>query len=187
MYAQDGSRIFYGGYGASTEVWTLSPSAATVTNALTSIAERLLTGGECKRFRRFSPNDLSVVILVRAGAYDLLLGADLENTPAAQFGWKAVLASAARPKTRSHAIKIAHHGSANADHDDIWLSMLVGQPIAVVTPYAKLAKPLPSESNVERIKSRTDLAYCTTWPPSTASKTWCRRDYSRCCQEPPSA
>jgi hypothetical protein len=166
IYAQDGSRIFCGGYGGATEVWALSPSAATVTNALTNLAERLLTAGECRRFKRFSPNDLSVAILVQTGSYDLLLGADLENTVAQHFGWKAVLSSTTRPATQSNAFKIAHHGSANADHDDIWLTMLAKQPIVVVTPYAKLAKPLPRDTDVQRIKSRTNMAYCTTWPPS---------------------
>jgi hypothetical protein len=166
IYAQDGSRIFCGGHGGTTEVWALSPSAATVTNALTNLAERLLTVGECRRFKRFSPNDLSVAILVQAGGYDLLLGADLENTAAQEFGWKAVLSSTTRPRTRANAFKIAHHGSANADHDDVWSAMLTNEPIAVVTPYAKLAKPLPRDTDVERIKSRTKMVYCTTWPAS---------------------
>ncbi|MEI8371277.1 MAG: MBL fold metallo-hydrolase [Planctomycetota bacterium] len=143
MYAQDGTRIFHGGYDSRSEVWALSPSAATVTNASTNLAELLLTPGKCRRFKHFSPNDLSVAILVRAGAYDLLLGADLENTAAHEFGWKAVLSSTVRPMTQAYAFKIAHHGSANADHDGIWLSMLVNQPAVVVTPYAKLTKPLP--------------------------------------------
>jgi len=166
MYAHEGSLIFRGGYGSATNVLALSPSAATVTNALAHLAERILTVGECRRFKRFSPNDLSVAILVQAGGYDLLLGADLENTSAQEFGWKAVVNSAARPATQAQAFKIAHHGSANADHDDIWLLMLVNQPTAVVTPYAKLVVPLPTDDDVQRMKSRTTMAYCTTWPRS---------------------
>lgn len=42
-YAQDGSRLFQGGYGGTAEVWALSPSAATVTNANANLAQRLLT------------------------------------------------------------------------------------------------------------------------------------------------
>jgi len=166
MYAQDGSRIFRGGHAGTAEVWALSPSAATVTSALTNLAGQLLTHGECKRFKRFAPNDLSVAILVRAGSYDLLLGADLENTAAPEFGWKAVVSSAARPVTQAGAFKVAHHGSANADHDEVWSRMLVKDPIAIVTPFAKLAEPLPQGTDVQRIKSRTSAIYCTTWRPS---------------------
>jgi beta-lactamase superfamily II metal-dependent hydrolase len=166
MYAQDGSRIFRGGHAGSTEVWALSPSAATVTNALTNLAGQLLTSGECKRFKRFSPNDVSVAILVRAGSYDLLLGADLENTAAPEFGWKAVLSSAVRPATEAGTFKVAHHGSANADHGEVWSKMLVKEPIAVVTPFAKLTEPLPRDTDVQRIKRRTSELYCTSWLPS---------------------
>lgn len=166
LYAQDGCRLFLGGYDNSTEVWTLSPSAATITNTFASLADRLVTAGEARRFKRFSPNDLSVALLVKTGVYSLVLGADLETTASGEFGWKAVLNSTVRPRHLSDGIKIAHHGSANADHDDIWTSMLIRNPIAFVTPFAKLSVPLPTEDDVERMKEQTDRLYCTTWPPS---------------------
>lgn len=166
MFAQDGSRIFRGGHCDRTEVWALSPSAATVANAFANIADRLLTSGQCRRFKRFSPNDLSVAILVQAGIHNLLLGADLENTTAEQFGWKAVLRSTLRPTEKASVFKLAHHGSVNADHEGIWERMLVSQPAVVVTPYSKLAMPLPRESDVQRVKRRTDRVFCTTWPPT---------------------
>jgi len=163
-FAQDGARIFHGGFNGETEVWALSPSAATVTNAMTALADRLLTKGSCRRFRRLSANDLSVALLVRASTYNVLLGADLENTSASEFGWKAVLASTGRPKDLSHLFKIPHHGSPNADHEEVWTSMLVAEPATVVTPYAKLSGPLPRQVDIDRIKNRTSSLYCTTWP-----------------------
>ena len=166
IYAQDGNRLFVGGYNNVAEVWALSPSSATITNAFAGLAERLMTPGEVRRFKQFSPNDLSVAILVQTGAYHLLLGADLENTPTEDFGWKAVLRSTLRPTVLSSAFKIAHHGSANAEHKDVWGTMLVDKPIAVVTPYAKLAEPLPTKPDLQRIIDRASKAYCTTWPPS---------------------
>ena len=166
IYAQDGSRVFCGGHDGTAEVWALSPSAATVTNTLANVAAQLLTGGQCKRFKRFSPNELSVAILVRAGGYDLLLGADLENTTAPEFGWKAVLNFTVRPATKAGAFKVAHHGSTNADHDEIWSEMLDAEPIAVVTPFARLLEPLPRDADVRRIKNRPCELYCTTWPPA---------------------
>jgi hypothetical protein len=166
IYAQDGSRLFLGGHQGAIEVWALSPSSATITNALANLAERLMTAGDARRFKQFSPNDLSVAILVQAGTRHLLLGADLENTHAEQFGWKAVLSSTLRPAVLATAFKVAHHGSSNADHENVWGSMLVDQPIAVVTPYAKLVEPIPTKHDVQRIKSRTNQAFCTTWPAS---------------------
>ncbi len=140
MYAQDGTRIFHGGYGGAAEVWALSPSAATITNALSNLAGQLLTAGECKRFKRFSPNDLSVAILCELVAMICCLAQYLENTAAPDCGWKAVLSSAARPLTQAGTFKVAHHGSANADHDEVWSKMLVKEAIAVVTPFAKLTE-----------------------------------------------
>jgi hypothetical protein len=166
LYAQDGSRLFRGGYKNATEVWALSPSAATITNALAGLADRLVTAGEAHRFKRFTPNDLSVAIVVQTGQYSLLLGADLETTTADEFGWKSVLNSTLRPRRPSEAIKIGHHGSANADHEGIWTTMLVQKPIAVVTPFAKLSDPHPTTDDVERVRAHTDRLYCTTWPPS---------------------
>ena len=43
IYAQDGTRLFRGGYAGNVEVWALSPSSATITNAMGALAARLLT------------------------------------------------------------------------------------------------------------------------------------------------
>ena len=45
---------------------------------------------------------------MRAEGLGLLLGADLENTNANEFGWKAVLGSSQRITEKSHAFKIDH-------------------------------------------------------------------------------
>ena len=166
MYAQDGTRLYRGGHDGAAELWALSPSAATITNAKVNLADKLLAPGPARRFRQFSPNDLSVAVLVRAGKYSLLLGGDLETTVPDEFGWKAVLDSQSRPQHQADAFKVAHHGASNADHDGIWSTLLVSQPIAVVTPYARLAEPRPRNHDVQRIKKRTNRAYCTTWPPT---------------------
>lgn len=163
VFAQDGSRLFRAASGS--EVWALSPSAPTIASCLARLGQEFLTEGDVKRFKRFSPNDLSVALLVTTNRFSLLLGADLENTASPQFGWKAVLASTQRPSGLANALKVAHHGSPNADHADVWRSMLTSDPIAVVTPYAKLREPLPTESDVTRLKQRAGRAYCTTWPP----------------------
>ena len=166
MYAQDGSRIFHGGYGATTDVWALSPSAATVTNSLTNLAERLLTGGDCRRFKRFAPNDLSVAILGASRCLRSTAGSRLGKHRCSGIRMESSSKFRGTSQDASERFQIAHHGSDNADHDEIWLSMLVNQPTAVVTPYAKLIAPRPTPTDVQRIRSRTNKIYCTTWPPS---------------------
>jgi hypothetical protein len=44
--------------------------------------------------------------------------------------------------------------------------MLLPEPIALLTPYAKLSNPLPTKEVVERIKALASRAYCTAWPTS---------------------
>lgn len=171
VYAQDGTRIYCGGYGAGADVWAISPSAAVITNAFGKLASLLATGNSAKRFKQFSPNDLSVAALVKVGGRCLLLGADLENSHCENFGWKAVLRSALRIKDRSQGIKVPHHGSANAHHNEVWSSMLTEHPVAVVTPFAKLAKPIPTPQDMERIGNLSAEAYCTTWPLSKKPPT----------------
>lgn len=166
MYAQDGSRLYAGGYRGTSEVWSLSPSASTITNAMKTLASKLVTPGKSKRFRPHSPNDVSVATLVRAGSWNLLLGADLENTVEPEFGWRAVLSSTARPTDVSQVFKVGHHGSQNAHHDDIWNTMLSSDPTSVITPYTRLSDKLPTTTDVSRIQARTKSLYCTTWPPS---------------------
>lgn len=167
FYAQDAMILFKeGGYRKSAIVQALSPSSATVTHAMADVASRIMTTGGVRRFRHLSPNDLSVAVHVRVGELSLLLGGDLENTSDAAFGWKAVLVSPSLPTGGSQVFKVAHHGSPNADHEDVWSNLLSIDPVSVVTPYARLTEPLPSESDIQRIKQRTGNLLCTTWPPS---------------------
>ena len=167
FYAQDAMILFKeGGYRKSAFVQALSPSSETVTHAMADVASRIMTIGGVRRFRHLSANDLSVAVHVRVGELSLLLGGDLENTSDAAFGWKAVLVSPSLPIGKSQVFKIAHHGSPNADHKDVWSKLLGTDPVSVVTPYTRLPQPLPSESDIKRIKQYTRNLLCTTWPPS---------------------
>jgi Metallo-beta-lactamase superfamily len=164
FYAQSAMVLYRGGYQKSAVVHALSPSAATITSANTDLAKRLLTTGQTRRFKQFGPNDLSVAIQVAVGQLNFLLGADLENTANPEFGWQAVIDSPSRPEQSSELFKVAHHGSSNADHPDVWSRLLGDNPVAIVTPFA--SSSLPRSNDVARIKGKTDSAYCTTWPPS---------------------
>lgn len=163
----DGFLLFQGGYGGAVQVRVLSPSPATVQDTQSNIAKRIMSDAPIRKFKRLGPNDLSVAVQISAVGRDLLLKADLENTKAALTGWNAVLSSQFRPESMNEVVKVGHHGSENADNDTVWNTMVLPKPISVVTPYSRLARPLPRDEDVQRIKNRNGDLYCTTWPPST--------------------
>jgi beta-lactamase superfamily II metal-dependent hydrolase len=166
IFAHDGTRIFQGGHQNQVDVWALSPSAASIANAQVDLADQLLVSATTRMFKQFTPNDLSVAVLVDAKNCSLLLGADLEHTARQEFGWTALLNSTLCPQLQSHGFKVAHHGSENGDHDGIWSTKLISNPYAIVTPYLKLRDALPKNTDVDRLKSRSQNVFCTTWPPS---------------------
>ena len=60
------------------------------------------------------------------------------------------------------AFKLPHHGSANADEPGIRERMLEPAPVAVLTPWRRGGRSLPSRHDVTRILARTENAYATT-------------------------
>jgi beta-lactamase superfamily II metal-dependent hydrolase len=171
FWAAEGLPIFSRQAPDELQVVALSPSSQTITDALGGIArlvpaEHFPTPGKSIRcFPCLSPNDCSVAILVKTHGLHLLLGADLEKGGDDHRGWRAVLRSSTRPAVESCSFKVAHHGSENADLEDVWEELLLETPIALLSPYARGRKPLPSPEDVARIKSRTPQLYCTCWPP----------------------
>lgn len=164
--ASDGFMLYQGGFGGSVQMKALSPSPATVRDAQVDIVSRLSMSTKTRKLRRLGPNDLSVSLQVSTGNRDLLLKADLENSTDQLAGWNAVLSSLLRPQRRSDFVKIGHHGSDNADNDGVWRTMISSNSTSVVTPYSRLASPLPRDDDVKRLKNRNTILYATTWPPS---------------------
>lgn len=156
------------------EVWSLSPSDASVTAALTGIRALLPTiGSPKKRVPAIQPNHASVVLWISVGDSRVLLGADLENTADAARGWTAILASALRPDGKASMFKVPHHGSDTADDPQVWSTMLDLNPLAVLTPFIKGDLKLPMKSDVNRIYGCTSTAYSTAtlrYPPIRRSK-----------------
>lgn len=167
FWAQDGQLLYRDNNASGVEVHALSPSSQTVTNSLGRIA-RLIpqVGRTIRRFPSFAPNDLSVVLLVKSPGTHFLLGGDLEVSGDNLRGWQAVITSQQRPNVLSSAYKVAHHGSDGADLEAIWSSLLLPNPYAFLTPYAKGSRPRPDPDDVQRIKNRTNRVYCTVWPPT---------------------
>jgi hypothetical protein len=96
---------------------------------------------------------------VVSGDNTVLLGADLENVPDPNVGWKAVVTSSARPNGLAQLIKVPHHGSEGAHLDEVWTSMLEPEPRAVLSPYTRSGLPL--DRDLERLRGHAGSVYCT--------------------------
>lgn len=160
IYAQD-----------TCEIWSLSPNDAAFLNFLSHIGSLLPGQGQTRRrIPSLTPNKVSVVLWIKIGDAVLLLGSDMEKP-----GWVDILASTTRPANKASVFKIPHHGSANADEQEVWRDMLEVNPWAVLTPWRRGGRILPSQGDVQRILSCTPNAYSTV-PRRRLTASPARRD-----------
>jgi hypothetical protein len=146
-------------------VKALSPSDASVLAANAKLKSiNPLSANMRRRIPDIKPNDASVVLAVKVGNHQVLLGADLEVQSDAAFGWKAIVNSFDNTGEKHQGFKVSHHGSSTGHHDDIWDKMLWKDPWAVTTPFVKGKVKLPTQEDCRRILSRTKDAYLTAPP-----------------------
>ena len=150
------------GRSIACEVFALSPADGVFNHAEAELRYALSAIQERRRPARQGPNQLSVVLSLKVGVVDVLLGADLEHVSGTTEGWQAIVDSDERPDGRALFFKVSHHGSQNADCPDCWTELLSERPIAVVTPYTPSG--LPKESDVIRLCSRTPRVLLTSDP-----------------------
>ena len=147
------------------EIWSLSPNDANFLTFLRNVGKLLPKEGESKRrIPSISPNDVAVALWIKVADVVVLLGSDLEKR-----GWVEVLQSKTRPEEKASAFKIPHHGSENAHEPDVWKRMLEPDAHAVLTPWSKGGRTLPSKRDAQRILSFTQNAYTTTLITSSAT------------------
>lgn len=115
-------------------------------------------------------NDYSIVLWLRWAKLRVLLGGDLELTTDKGRGWDAVLACQQFPDAKARIVKVAHHGSPNGDHPQVWEELIEPNAHAVLTSYSRGIRPLPTESDLARIRERTPNAYYTSLPSRTATQ-----------------
>lgn len=140
------------------EIWSLSPGDAAFRDFLRSVGSLLPAPGRTKtRVPSVSPNELSVVLWIAIGNLALLLGSDL-----GAGGWLAILNSEERPAGKASVFKVPHHGSADAYEPEVWRQMLDRDPFAVLTPWQRGIRSLPSRGDVQRILAHTRHAYSTS-------------------------
>jgi metallo-beta-lactamase superfamily protein len=147
------------------EVHALSPSSTATTRAFRGLAQLVpQLRGARRAAVAVGPNEASVVLSVSLGDAHALLGADLETGANLASGWHAVVTSATRPSTKAGVYKVAHHGSANADHDAIWSALVADEPVAVLTPFLQGNVVLPSSPDLARLRARTPRCYTAGRP-----------------------
>ena len=143
--------------GASVRLRSLSPSDHEFALFLQRMQSEMPIHGQPNRSAaRSTPNLASVVLHLDLGDGSVLFGADMEIHHDTRRGWTAVLGDAATCNASASSLfKVAHHGSSTGHHEQVWSTMLLANPICVVTPFNKLplGKKLPTKDDVERIRS----------------------------------
>lgn len=144
-------------------VHALSPSSGALTLALQEFGSALDTVMPRRRAVAQTANEVAVALWVDVGGLKVLLGSDLEESPDDNCGWKAIIASSAKPVGKARVFKVAHHGSETAHNEAVWSSMLDRSPHAVLTTFSS-GKPLPSDGDVRRILGRASTLHSTSPP-----------------------
>lgn len=154
------------------QIWSLSPSDSDFSLFLQNIGQLLPPENQTKRrIQPLSPNKAAVVLLIKVNTTAVLLGSDLERP-----GWLQILEADGRPNCRASVFKVAHHGSKNAHEIRVWKELLNSTPIALLTPWQRGGRELPSKEDISRILQLANKAYITTTSQSFFSKPKRTRD-----------
>ena len=168
-YASARSSIFQldgsaSGHGHLCEVLALSPSHGDTLEFLTIIAAGMPRTKQTKRVVPSpSPNLASIATLISIGPLAILLGADVENSGKPTAGWEAILGAhhLVPIGPRASLYKVSHHGSENAHNPDIWDQLLTANPLAILTPWRKGGRRLPTTNGATRILQLSAEAFST--------------------------
>jgi beta-lactamase superfamily II metal-dependent hydrolase len=159
-------RLPFGSNSPRAEVTALSPSDVALRLGHVKIGEELQranAGGTGRRLVAQSPNEAAIALWVHAGAFDVLLGSDLEESDNPRDGWRAVVSDhIATGRPSAQLLKVPHHGSNDADSPAVWATMLTPCAHAAVTPFRR--QQLPGKLDLERLRSRTADLYVTADP-----------------------
>ncbi|ORU93415.1 MAG: hypothetical protein A6F72_06790 [Cycloclasticus sp. symbiont of Poecilosclerida sp. N] len=138
-----------------TRMVALTPSPASTTEAITQFP--IQPSQNSYRLRQTiigKQNINAVAIWFGFGNWSALLGSDLELSTDNNKSWKSIFKSQIYKKlslSKSSLYKVAHHGSRNGHHDDIYTQLLSENPIAIATAYTP--SKLPGKRDIHRIKN----------------------------------
>jgi hypothetical protein len=134
------------------DVRALSPSSAAIERAMAGIAGMLPEQRRPHlRVAAPSPNEGSVALWVKGASGAALLAADVECQATDDRGWGAIFALSPARSGKAGLVKVPHHGSENAHDDRMWRDLLADNPSAMLTPWSRGARILPSDSDRGRI------------------------------------
>lgn len=143
---------------------SLSPSSKAIINSFNFIKKALTQANERKAIIKDNPNDNSIVLHFRIDDQNILLGADLED------GWEEVMKTYAIGNTQSQIFKIPHHGSKTSYCEELWLKHFNSNTIGLITPWKLGVNYLPTQSDIDRIKSHDIASHITSHPNSVKIK-----------------
>ena len=169
--------------GAGTEIWhqsggwnrdsfncqikALGPSDAMATASAKSIAELVCDQGpQCRAPSQ--KNLTSIVLWVSVGTDGFILGGDMPEKP--HRGWTVILDEFEDALRDGFAYKVAHHGSKNSHHHNVWTHFLRSEPYALLAPFIGGATRLPGKSDVNRILDYTNNGFITAPPTLTGRR-----------------
>jgi beta-lactamase superfamily II metal-dependent hydrolase len=172
IWAKENTLLFEQTVGsAAVRLQALSPSDWSMTRAWQSLGRLLPAPMEPKRVLPApQSNEASVSLWLVVDDICILLGADLEETTTPTGGWKRVVANPLRTG-RASVFKIPHHGSSNGFSNDVWRTMLVPEPIAIIVPFRNGSVSLPTEDAVRQYCSLTNKLFLTVRPGARRSRS----------------
>ena len=143
------------------KITALSPNDQRIEAFIASVVAQLpKAGAPRRRVAELTPNQACIALLMETPFFTAILGADLEEIPGK--AWSHVIAHSITYGKAQPAvlIKVPHHGSNNADNDQLWQN-LEQPPIAILATFNKSGK-LPTPTDVTRILGRTHSAYSSS-------------------------
>ncbi len=151
-------------HGERIELRALSPSNSQFLDFLRKCPSYIdQNSGKAKtRLTKPKRNDLSIAMLFSVGDKHILLGSDLEKGRSADRGWQAVISLRERHKHKAHIFKVPHHGSSGAHLAKVWTDLLTPKPWSVITPWIRGNRELPKQSDKDRIRNLSKVAYLTS-------------------------
>ncbi|MCS4434209.1 MBL fold metallo-hydrolase [Aquiflexum gelatinilyticum] len=158
------------------EVYSLSPSDKS-SNLFDLEISKLINeyGPNNRKITTYTPNDRSIVILLRFNDEIALLGSDLEVHSDPEIGWNDIIEKSVviGKFPKASYFKIPHHGSENGYHENIWKNLIKSNPISTLTPWNR-NKKLPEEKMIEKYKSLSSNLFITS--PNNISNKSKKRD-----------
>lgn len=156
--------------GQFPQVIALSPSEDASERTMRALIESTMNARSSLPRRYRAPEDAngaSIAAWVHGDDISLLLGADLECSENPETGWGGLLKHA-KPWKQASAVKIPHHGSAGAHDDAMWSSLLEPDALAILTPWIRGSKRLPTDADLARLVSFSKNVYITALPSRAA-------------------